>query len=190
MEEFIHNITGIAIGALRGRPLTEFTVEERLSWANHRETKRQEDMAYSLLGIFSIHMSIRYGEGREEAFERLRRKISRPLDQKRQRHRTITDWVSSVDFAAQHYDIISRRQEGSGVWFTDSPEFLSWLQGSNQTLFCPGIPGAGKTMIAAIAVDHLWRHVQNDDIGVAYIYCNYKTQADQTPTNLVATILK
>jgi len=111
-------------------------------------------------------------------------------EQKRQRRYNITDWISSIDFAAQQSDIISRRQEGTGVWFTDSPEFLGWLQGSNQTLFCPGIPGAGKTMIAVTAVNHLWTHVQDQDIGVAYIYCNYKTQADQKAANLAATILK
>ncbi|KAL8922168.1 MAG: hypothetical protein Q9208_005363 [Pyrenodesmia sp. 3 TL-2023] len=110
--------------------------------------------------------------------------------QKCQRHRTITDWISSINFAAQQSDIISRRQEGTGVWFTDSPDFFGWLHGPNQTLFCPGIPGAGKTMIAAIAVDHLWKHVQTQDIGVAYIYCNYKTQTDQSAAKLAATILQ
>jgi Cdc6-like AAA superfamily ATPase len=111
-------------------------------------------------------------------------------EQKHQRNRTITDWISPIDFAAQQSDVISRREEGTGLWFVNSPKFLGWLDGSNQTLFCPGIPGAGKTMIAAIAVDHLWKHVQSRDIGVAYIFFNYKTQADQTITNLAATILK
>jgi hypothetical protein len=100
------------------------------------------------------------------------------------------NWLTSVDFAAQQSDVISRRQEGTGIWFADSPKFHSWVHGSNQTLFCPGIPGAGKTMIAAIAVDHLWKHVHSKDTGVAYIYCNYKTQADQTAINLAAVILK
>jgi Cdc6-like AAA superfamily ATPase len=100
------------------------------------------------------------------------------------------DWLTSVDFAAQQSDVISRRQEGTGTWFTDSPKFHSWVHGSNQTLFCPGIPGAGKTMIAAITVDYLWKHVQSKDIGVAYIYYNYKTQVDQTAINLAAAILK
>jgi hypothetical protein len=39
-----------------------------MSWAKPRETKRQEDKAYSLLGIFNIHMPLLYGEGREKAF--------------------------------------------------------------------------------------------------------------------------
>jgi hypothetical protein len=111
-------------------------------------------------------------------------------EQERQRHHILLRWISSIDFAAQQSDTISRRQEGTGTWFTDSSVFLTWINGSDQTLFSPGIPGAGKTMITAITVDHLWKHVQNEDVGVAYIYCNYKTQADQTATNLTAVILK
>ncbi len=192
LEQEIHKITQIAIKALHGGPLTDFEVEERFSWADHRETKRQEDKAYSLLGIFNIHMPLIYGEGKK-AFVRLREAIygtSVIHEQKRERHRIITNWISSIDFAAQQSDVISQRQEGTGVWFTDSPEFQNWLYGSNQTLLCPGIPGAGKTMIAAIAIDHIWKYIQDTDIGVAYLYCNYKTQADQTAPNLAATILK
>jgi hypothetical protein len=77
MEEEIHKITGFAIGALRGGPLTVFEVEERMSWTKGRETKRQEDGAYSLLGIFNVRMRLDYGEGRKEAFERLRKKIGK-----------------------------------------------------------------------------------------------------------------
>ena len=75
LEQDIHDITGIPIAVLRGGSLAAFAAEERLSWANHRETKRQEDKAYSLLGIFDIHMSLIYGEGREKAFVRLREEI-------------------------------------------------------------------------------------------------------------------
>ena len=82
LEQQIHEITGIAIEALRGRPLTDFGVEVRLSWASHRETKKQEDKAYSLLGIFNIHMSLRYGEGKEEAFQRLQKKIGKSSNRK------------------------------------------------------------------------------------------------------------
>jgi hypothetical protein len=77
LEQHIHDITGVAIGALRGEPLTGFEVEERLSWVKNRETKRQEDKVYSLLGIFNIHMPLLYGEGREKAFVRLRNKIGK-----------------------------------------------------------------------------------------------------------------
>jgi Heterokaryon incompatibility protein (HET) len=82
LEQQIHEITGIAVEALRGRPLTSFTIEERLSWASHRKTKKKEDEAYSLLGLFNVHMPLIYGEGREKAFQRLQKKISKSSNRK------------------------------------------------------------------------------------------------------------
>jgi len=102
----------------------------------------------------------------------------------------IMHWLSPTDFPAQQHDIISRRQEGTGQWFLDSSEFKRWLQGSDKTLFCPGIPGAGKTMMAAIAIDHLCRTTLCDDIGVAYLFSNYKAQIDQSVPSLLAALLK
>lgn len=75
----IHNITGISIQALQGSPLSQFSIEERMSWAEGREAKREEDAAYSLLGIFDIHLPLIYGEGREKAFIRLHREIAQSL---------------------------------------------------------------------------------------------------------------
>jgi hypothetical protein len=78
LEGEIHDIIKIAVEALRGKPLTAFKVEERMSWTNGRETKRQEDLVYSLLGIFNVRIWLDYGEGRERAFERLREAIEGP----------------------------------------------------------------------------------------------------------------
>jgi hypothetical protein len=111
-------------------------------------------------------------------------------DQDRQRHHIIADWLSTTDFPAQQSDFIARREVGTGQWFLDSPEFTKWLCTPKETLFCPGIPGAGKTMMAAITIDHLSTTTESDAIGIAYIFCNYKAQADQNTTSLLAPILK
>jgi len=100
------------------------------------------------------------------------------------------EWLSPTDFPAQQHDMITQRQEGTGQWFLDSLEFKRWLQGSLKTLFCPGIPGAGKTMMAATAIDHLCRTAGSDDVGTAYLFCSYKTQADQSVASLLAALLK
>jgi Heterokaryon incompatibility protein (HET) len=78
----IHEITGIAILALQGAALSEFEVEERLKWAEKRETTREEDAAYCLVGIFRVFMSPRYGEGKEKEIHRLRTKIKKALGTK------------------------------------------------------------------------------------------------------------
>jgi hypothetical protein len=80
LESLLSNITGIDIGALRGVPLSDFRIDERFSWAVHRETKRSEDKAYSLLGIFDVSMPSIYGEGEEKALVRLRELITRPKE--------------------------------------------------------------------------------------------------------------
>ncbi|EUC40420.1 hypothetical protein COCMIDRAFT_108887 [Bipolaris oryzae ATCC 44560] len=79
LAQEIHSITKIAIQALEGTPLSEFSVDERMSWAKIRQTKREEDRAYSLLGIFDIHMPLMYGKGASNALGRLQRKIERSL---------------------------------------------------------------------------------------------------------------
>ncbi|KAI5993012.1 hypothetical protein EDD15DRAFT_2167722, partial [Pisolithus albus] len=43
----------------------------RLQWASTRTTTRAEDIAYSLFGIFNVHLPIMYGESAENALGRL-----------------------------------------------------------------------------------------------------------------------
>jgi hypothetical protein len=76
LERQIHEITGIAIQALRGSPLSDFSIAERMGWAAKRKTTKKEDEAYCLLGIFGIHLPLIYGEG-QNAFTRLEEEISK-----------------------------------------------------------------------------------------------------------------
>lgn len=75
MVEELHSITKIDIEALRGSPLSRFSVDERMLWALGRQAKREEDAAYSLLGIFGVNMPLIYGEGRWRAYRRLKKEI-------------------------------------------------------------------------------------------------------------------
>jgi Heterokaryon incompatibility protein (HET) len=79
LEPLIHEITGIPVEALQGYDLTKFSVDERVSWVAKRETKYEEDMAYSLFGFFGIFLPLIYGEGREHAFRRLREEVNRSV---------------------------------------------------------------------------------------------------------------
>ena len=75
LRDTIHEITGIPVEALSGSSLSDFSVEDRFSWAGRRQTTREEDLAYSMLGIFGACMPLIYGEGRWSAFRRLRKVI-------------------------------------------------------------------------------------------------------------------
>jgi hypothetical protein len=77
LQDLIHDITGIPIAALEGTLLETFSRGERMSWASSRHTKEEEDQAYSLLGIFDVSMPLVYGEGKQNAYERLQEQIDK-----------------------------------------------------------------------------------------------------------------
>lgn len=70
LEQDIHEITKVPVEALRGQRLSEFSVEEQISWAARRTTTLEEDRVYCLLGICGVFLPLIYGEG--EAYARLR----------------------------------------------------------------------------------------------------------------------
>ncbi|KAI0810673.1 hypothetical protein GGR55DRAFT_120257 [Xylaria sp. FL0064] len=63
--KILHHFTGIDKDTWKTTD-----VPTRLSWAARRQTSRQEDMAYCLLGLLGINMPLLYGEG-SSAFPRL-----------------------------------------------------------------------------------------------------------------------
>ncbi|KAH7020559.1 hypothetical protein EDB80DRAFT_677481 [Ilyonectria destructans] len=103
----------------------------------------------------------------------------------------ILEWLTPVDYASRHSDLFRQWQPGTGQWFLESEEFQAWRAGGNQTLFCPGIPGAGKTMIAAIAIEHLRRQFGSDPrVALAYIYCSFNQEDIQKTENLLSSLLR
>ncbi|KIN06814.1 hypothetical protein OIDMADRAFT_173997 [Oidiodendron maius Zn] len=77
LESKIYEITGIANKALQGDTLSNFSIKERRSWAEHRNTTIEEDEAYCLIGIFDVSMVPNYGKTKDQAFRRLEDEIYR-----------------------------------------------------------------------------------------------------------------
>lgn len=75
LTTIIREITAVEPAILRcEKSLDAVSVACRMSWAAGRQTSREEDRAYSMLGIFGVHISIVYGEG-SYAFYRLQEAI-------------------------------------------------------------------------------------------------------------------
>ena len=77
LESQIYEVTGIANKALRGDVLSNFSIKERRSWAERRNTTIEEDAAYCLIGIFDVSIVPNYGERKDQAFRRLEDEIHR-----------------------------------------------------------------------------------------------------------------
>jgi hypothetical protein len=112
-------------------------------------------------------------------------------NQEDQGRQNILDWITPIDYALQQSNCISRRQAGTGQWLLHSAEFKAWVGNDKRTLFCPGIPGAGKTILTSIVVEELFTQFENDgNISIAYLYCNYQRQYEQNLEDLFASLLK
>ena len=108
-----------------------------------------------------------------------------------QYHQKILYWLTPFNYGPQQRDFINRRQPGTGQWLSESKEFRRWLETKNETLFCLGIPGVGKTILTSIVVEELTTRFSNDPtIGIAYIYCNFQRQDDQKIADLLMSLLK
>jgi hypothetical protein len=112
----------------------------------------------------------------------------------REERQAILEWLTTIDYAPQQSDFINRREAGTGRWLIDSEEYQTWVQTPKKTLFCPGIPGAGKTILTSIVIDHLsTKFLTNQNVGIAYLYCNFRGcpgGQKQTAENLLASLLK
>ncbi|KAI1494902.1 heterokaryon incompatibility protein-domain-containing protein [Biscogniauxia mediterranea] len=124
--------------------LNSASVAQRMSWASRRQTTRDEDTAYCLLGIFDINMPLLYGEG-TKAFFRLQEEIMKYSDDQ-----SLLAW----DFEGLEVKK-SDRSHQSRSWFSDN---YSWASDHpNGTLEYAGIlatsPSAFKNCQDRIQLD-------------------------------------
>ena len=106
------------------------------------------------------------------------------------RKREILGWMSSLNFAATQKDILGMREAGTGQWLLDHDVYLKWITGATRTVWCLGGPGVGKTVLTSIIIDSLESISSQEEIGVAYIFCNYKEGGNQTARSLMSSLLQ
>ncbi|SPO07602.1 uncharacterized protein DNG_10297 [Cephalotrichum gorgonifer] len=71
--------------------IPQVSIAKRMSWAAHRRARRIEDTAYSLMGVFGVHMQAIYGEG-HKAFLRLQEEIIKDT-----RDMSLLAWEAQAD---------------------------------------------------------------------------------------------
>lgn len=104
-------------------------------------------------------------------------------------HREVLDWLSPLNFWIKQIDVFEKRHPETGTWLLQNDVFTEWLLGTGKTLWCPGIPGAGKTVLASVIIDYLEKNFASDNVGIAFVYCNYNDQ-NQKVVNLIASLLQ
>jgi NACHT domain len=88
---------------------------------------------------------------------------------------------SRTDPSPNHNYAFGLREEHTCKWLLRTSEFPSVLEGNDPLLWIHGIPGAGKTVLAAFTADQTrQRCCGKEDYGHAYYYCDFRRDQDET----------
>jgi hypothetical protein len=187
LKQAINDITRIPVQALSGSDMSEFTVDDRFSWSQHRRTTREEDGAYCLLGLFDCHLPLIYGEGKEKAMKRLRKEVMESSG----RLTKIRSWLSAPDPSTNYHKALKQRQADTGLWLLNNYDFKSWQERAASRLWLYGIPGCGKTILSSTVIEHLLQHCHDDTRKVTvYFYFNFNDVQKQNPELMLRSLLR
>ncbi|KAH9209097.1 beta transducin-like protein HET-E2C40 [Leptodontidium sp. 2 PMI_412] len=181
LRQTIHEVTCIPLSALEGAQPSQFSVNERFSWIEHRETKLEEDKAYSLFGIFGVSIPPLYGEGMASAFKRLRKEIDK-----------LNKCIQALHITDPRKDK-KRIVEGKGGllvdsyhWVLEHRDFKQWRDHEQSyLLWIKGDPGKGKTMLLCGIVDELNKPNAGTHL-LSYFFC----QATDPRINNATAVLR
>ncbi|KAK1448198.1 hypothetical protein CCUS01_11942 [Colletotrichum cuscutae] len=102
----------------------------------------------------------------------------------------ILEWPTPSDYSSQQRDYFSTRHPETASWLLESKEF-EWVANRGQTLLCHGMPGAGKTIMTSVVIDHLIHRFREEPrVGIAYVYCNFKDTERQDCHDLLSSLAK
>lgn len=146
----------------------------------------QADGVAGLLQVLSGQKDLTAGMEDIKSELRLKREIDIRVVLNEERH-NILETFGKIDPRRSHDMSRKLRHPGTGVWLTESPTFQHWLHSINECLWLYGIPGAGKTVLASLAIDEvLQKSTQNH--AIAYFYCDYKDQTTQEPRGIMGSL--
>jgi Cdc6-like AAA superfamily ATPase len=105
------------------------------------------------------------------------------------RAREVIQWLRDTNPELKQRHLATLRSPGTGEWFLQSPEFQRWIADEQQTLFCTGRPGSGKSVMTSLVIDTLYDTFQDEPgVGIAFYYCDYR-ENDQEYSKPIRSIL-
>ncbi|KAK3374624.1 heterokaryon incompatibility protein-domain-containing protein [Podospora didyma] len=138
LEGKLLTATGISKATLRDFSATsrDYSVALKMSWAAARQTTRNEDTAYCLMGIFDINMPLLYGEGTKSIYE-----ITGRDHEKKAYDHSIFCWENPSSGPSSYRGLLAR----SPAEFKGSPSVRPWRRSYGHSLELEEIGLTSKT---------------------------------------------
>ncbi|KAF4332836.1 ankyrin repeat [Fusarium beomiforme] len=81
------------------------------------------------------------------------------------------------------------RHPMTALWLTEGSEFAEWVSTDKARIWCSGIPGAGKSVIAGAIIDEcLQRLLSSPSTAICYFFCTYRNPETILPCHILSTL--
>ncbi|KAK5714317.1 hypothetical protein LTR17_017248 [Elasticomyces elasticus] len=102
----------------------------------------------------------------------------------------ILTWIRAPDVTSNHNAACLRRHPGTGQWFLDSAEYLSWKYGGTARLWLHGKIGCCKTVLASTIIEDMRSHCRTYlNCCLAYFYITFSDDKKQSWEDLLRALV-
>lgn len=126
-------------------------------------------------------------EYRQNREDREKRSIERRGERNEQQFKDLRTWLQGADVDNDHYSLRSSQIKGTGRWLFGNEKFKKWFDpiSTYSLLWMNGMPGAGKSVLAAMVLDEIRANKWNlkPKPKTIYFYCK---EGDKERNNFVA----
>ncbi|KAF4837594.1 Ankyrin-3 [Colletotrichum siamense] len=145
-------------------------IAKRLTWSLRAQKEVQESL--DRLRRMKETLSTALETNTALAIDRIETKVNQTDWQR------VFSWVCPVTHLQTQdtlQDLLSRRHPGSGLWLVESEAFGNWVNDrSEELLWITGLPGAGKSVLCATAVETLSSMMHLPGAIMVYFFCSFE----------------
>ncbi|KAB5539312.1 hypothetical protein GE09DRAFT_313769 [Coniochaeta sp. 2T2.1] len=97
------------------------------------------------------------------------------------RRHAIHKWLESTDPSGIHQTTLSLHKDQTSDWVLRTTEWAAWLAGQSRCLWIRGIPGSGKSVLAAYLIQQIENHCnQHSRYASVFYYCYFGNNQDES----------
>jgi ankyrin repeat protein len=102
----------------------------------------------------------------------------------------IIDWLCAPDPSSNYQKAKKLRQDGTGLWFLQTEQYLRFKDGTAQFMWLHGIPGSGKSVLSSTILEDLFQSCEAQEGSVtAYFYFDFSDPQMQDPKLMVRSMI-
>ncbi|ROT36610.1 hypothetical protein SODALDRAFT_223537 [Sodiomyces alkalinus F11] len=102
----------------------------------------------------------------------------------------IRAWLKAPDASINFNEILKRKHPGTGSWFTEGPDFTTWLTKPNSFLWLAGFAGCGKSVLASTTIHSVFQHRRGHPrIGVAFFFFTFNDESKQDASAMLRALV-